>query len=143
MKKIFKSFTLITLIMILTLMSLGVRCSGTEYADEYTNIKWYSNEPDFEFYVYEDKSNILGKIEIDNEIIPIKCAWGIGYILDVFRYGENFSSSDILMRFSGSDILMRFSYTIKNKVVYLTVIEDKLYEGKYNDNKIRLYYEDL
>ena len=134
MKKIFKSFTLITLIMILTLMSLGVRCSSTEYADEYTNIKWYSNEPDFEFYVYEDKSNILGYIESDNEIIPIKCAWGRGYILDVFRYGENFSSSDILMR---------FSYTIKNKVVYLTVIEDKLYEGKYNDNKIRLYYEDL
>ena len=129
--------------MILTLMSLGVRCSSTEYADEYTNIKWYSNEPDFEFYVYEDKSNILGKIEIDNEIIPIKCAWGRVRILDVFRYGENFSSSDILMRFSGSDILMRFSYTIKNKVVYLTVIEDKLYEGKYNDNKIRLYYEDL
>lgn len=134
MKKIFKSFTLITLIMILTLMSLGVRCSSTEYADEYTNIKWYSNEPDFEFYVYEDKSNILGYIESGNEIIPIKCAWGRGYILDVFRYGENFSSSDILMR---------FSYTIKNKVVYLTVIEDKLYEGKYNDNKIRLYYEDL
>lgn len=134
MKKIFKSFTLITLIMILTLMSLGVRCSSTEYADDYTNIKWYSNEPDFEFYVYEDKSNILGYIESGNEIIPIKCAWGRGYILDVFRYGENFSSSDILMR---------FSYTIKNKVVYLTVIEDKLYEGKYNDNKIRLYYEDL
>ena len=134
MKKIFKSFTLITLIMILTLMSLGVRCSSTEYADEYTNIKWYSNEPDFEFYVYEDKSNILGYIESGNEIVPIKCAWGRGYILDVFRYGENFSSSDILMR---------FSYTIKNKVVYLTVIEDKLYEGKYNDNKIRLYYEDL
>ena len=134
MKKIFKSFTLITLIMILTLISLGVRCSSTEYADEYTNIKWYSNDPDFEFYVYEDKSNILGYIESGNEIIPIKCAWGRGYILDVFRYGENFSSSDILMR---------FSYTIKNKVVYLTVIEDKLYEGKYNDNKIRLYYEDL
>ena len=42
-----------------------------------------------------------------------------------------------------SRLVMRFSYTIKNKVVYLTVIEDKLYEGKYNDNKIRLYYEDL
>lgn len=134
MKKIFKSLFLIVLIMILTLMSLGVRCSSTEYADEYTNIKWYSNEPNIEFYVYEDKSNILGYIESGNEIIPIKCAWGRGYILDVFRYGENFSSSDNLMR---------FSYTINNKVVYLTVIEDKLYEGKYNDNKIRLYYEDL
>ena len=59
MKKIFKSFTLITLIMILMLIPLGVRCSNTEYADEYTNIKWYSKEPNFEFYVYEDKSNIL------------------------------------------------------------------------------------
>lgn len=134
MKKIFKSFNLIVLIMILTLIPLGVRCNSAEFADEYINIKWFSNEPNFEFYVYEDKSNILGNIESDNEIIPIKCAWGRGYILDVFRYGENFSSFDILMR---------FSYTINNKVVYLTIIEDNLYDGKYNDNKIRLYYKDL
>lgn len=134
MKKIFKSLSLIILIMILTLLPLGVRCSNTEYADKYINIKWYSNEPSFEFYVYEDKSNILGNIKNDNEIIPIKCAWGRGYILDIFRYGENFGSSDILMR---------FSYTINNKVVYLTIIEDNLYKGKYNDSKIRLYYEDL
>ena len=63
MKKSFKSFILIILIMILTLIPLGVRCSSTEYADEYKKIKWYSNEPNFEFYVYEDKSNILGNIE--------------------------------------------------------------------------------
>lgn len=134
MKKIIKSIFLVFIIGILTIIPLGVRCSSAEYADEYTNIKWYSNEPKFEFYVYEDKSNILGNIESNNEVIPIKCAWGRGYILDIFLYGENFTSSNVLMR---------FSYTINNKVVYLTVIEDKLFDGKYNSSKIRLYYEDL
>ena len=139
MKKIFKTFTLIALIVILTLIPLGVRCNSAEFADDYKNVRWYSNQPEMEFIIYEPYTSGTGYIIVNEQKIEIYCVWGNSTNLLIYRsydYNENEEKFE-------APPCLSFSYSINNRVVYLNILSDKLFNGRYNNQIITLYCEDL
>lgn len=114
-------------------------CRQGEFADDYKNVRWYSNQPEMEFTIYEPYTSGTGYIIVNEQKIEIYCVWGNSTNLLIYRssdYNENEKTFE-------APPCLSFSYTIKNRVVSLSVLSDKLFDGIYDNQIIKLYCEDL
>lgn len=137
MKKNIK-IILITLIVVISLNSIA--CRKGEFADEYTNVKWYSYDPVLEFsYGEDDHTRGVGYIIVDNIKIDIYCKWGFNRTLLVYKLDDVDFENHVI---NGETYLL-CCYTINKKVVTYTIEEDRFFNGLYENQELKMYCEDL